>query len=120
MVYSPKVWAFGLCFCFSTMPAYAFSYFLPVILSGGGYDIKTSLLLSAPPYVFAGMYTATIATLSDKFRKRAVFICISSTVCFTGLFIMAYAGPLGVRYVRVSLPSWSRVARAILAASRVL
>ncbi|GJN92861.1 hypothetical protein Rhopal_005901-T1 [Rhodotorula paludigena] len=94
----PKVWAFGLCFCFSTMPAYAFSYFLPVILSGGGYDIKTSLLLSAPPYVFAGMYTATIATLSDKFRKRAVFICISSTVCFTGLFIMAYAGPLGVRY----------------------
>ncbi|GAA5999145.1 uncharacterized protein JCM10292_001622 [Rhodotorula paludigena] len=94
----PKVWAFGLCFCFSTMPAYAFSYFLPVILSGGGYDIKTSLLLSAPPYVFAGIYTATIATLSDKFRKRAVFICISSTVCFTGLFIMAYAGPLGVRY----------------------
>ncbi|GAA5903135.1 hypothetical protein JCM8208_000461 [Rhodotorula glutinis] len=93
-----KIWCFGLCFCFSTMPAYAFSYFLPVILSGGGYDVKTSLLLSAPPYVVAGFFTAMMAFLSDKFRKRALFIAISATVCLTGLFIMAYAGPLGVRY----------------------
>merc|ERR1712093_318658 len=47
------------------------SYFLPVILSGGGYDTKTSLLLSAPPYVVAGVYTAAMAYLSDKTRKRA-------------------------------------------------
>ncbi|GAA5940725.1 hypothetical protein JCM3775_004880 [Rhodotorula graminis] len=93
-----KIWCFGLCFCFSTMPAYAFSYFLPVILSGGGYDTKTSLLLSAPPYVLAGFFTAMMAFLSDKFRKRALFIGISSTVCFTGLFIMAYADKLGIRY----------------------
>merc|ERR1712169_143100 len=93
-----KIWCFGLCFCFSTMPAYAFSYFLPVILSGGGYDTKTSLLLSAPPYVVAGVYTAAMAYLSDKTRKRALFIAVSATVCLTGLFIMAYAGPLGVRY----------------------
>lgn len=74
--------------------------FLPVILSGGGYDVKTSLLLSAPPYVVAGFFTAMMAFLSDKFRKRALFIGISSTVCFTGLFIMAYADKLGIRYVR--------------------
>merc|ERR1711939_347723 len=64
-----KIWCFGLCFCFSTMPAYAFSYFLPAM-----------------------------AYLSDKTRKRALFIAVSATVCLTGLFIMAYAGPLGVRY----------------------
>ncbi|GAA6037418.1 hypothetical protein JCM8097_008561 [Rhodosporidiobolus ruineniae] len=93
-----KVWAFGLCFCFSTTPAYAFSFFLPVILAGGGYDTKTSLCLSAPPYVFAALYTAGSAILSDRYRKRALFISISATVCFTGLFIMAYAKPLGVRY----------------------
>ncbi|GAA6053960.1 hypothetical protein JCM3770_004642 [Rhodotorula araucariae] len=93
-----KVWAFGLCFCFSTMPSYAFAYFLPVILSGGGYTVKTSLLLSAPPYVFAGLWTAFMATLSDKTHKRALFIGTSSTVCFIGLFIMAYTKPLGVRY----------------------
>merc|ERR1712070_777672 len=59
---------------------------------------KTSLLLSAPPYVVASVYTAAMAYLSDKTRKRALFIAVSATVCLTGLFIMAYAGPLGVRY----------------------
>ncbi|GAA5872766.1 hypothetical protein JCM8547_006336 [Rhodosporidiobolus lusitaniae] len=93
-----KIWLFGLLFCCSTMPSYAFSYFLPVILAGGGYDTKTSLCLSAPPYVFAAIFTAVMATLSDKYRKRALFIGLSSTVCFTGLFIMAYAEQLGVRY----------------------
>ncbi|BGP18213.1 hypothetical protein JCM10213_007841 [Rhodosporidiobolus nylandii] len=93
-----KVWAFGMNFLCSTMPAYAFSYFLPVILAGGGYDTKTSLCLSAPPYVFAAIYTAVIGICADKFRQRALFICLSATVCFVGLFIMAYTDSLGVRY----------------------
>ncbi|GAA5825360.1 hypothetical protein JCM11251_006950 [Rhodosporidiobolus azoricus] len=93
-----KIWAFGLCFCFSTMPAYAFSYFLPVILAGGGYSTKLSLILSAPPYVFAAMWTAAMAIMSDKFRLRAPFICASATLCFIGLFILAYTEQLGVRY----------------------
>ncbi|GAA5881185.1 hypothetical protein JCM16303_004834 [Sporobolomyces ruberrimus] len=93
-----KLWAFGLIFCFSTMPAYAFSYFLPVILSGGGYDRKLSLCLSAPPYVFAAFFTFAMAVFSDKRKNRAVFIGFSAIVCLVGLVIMAYAKPLGVRY----------------------
>ena len=93
-----KLWAFGLIFCFSTMPAYAFSYFLPVILSGGGYSRELSLILSAPPYVAAAIFTFAMAVFSDKRKNRAIFIGLSATVCFTGLFIMAYAGTLGVRY----------------------
>ncbi|GAA6015269.1 hypothetical protein JCM11491_000993 [Sporobolomyces phaffii] len=93
-----KLWAFGLVFCFSTMPAYAFSYFLPVILSGGGYDRKLSLCLSAPPYVFAAIFTFTMAVFSDKRKNRAIFIAFSAIVCLIGLIIMAYAKPLGVRY----------------------
>ncbi|ORY76877.1 major facilitator superfamily domain-containing protein [Leucosporidium creatinivorum] len=93
-----KIWIFGLSFCFSTMPAYAFSYFLPVILAGGGYDTKTSLCLSAPPYVFAAIYTFCVAYGSDKTRMRGAFIVLSATVCMVGLFIMAFGGKLGVRY----------------------
>lgn len=93
-----KLWAFGLIFCFSTMPAYAFSYFLPVILSGGGYSRELSLILSAPPYVGAAIFTFAMAVFSDKRKNRAIFIGLSATVCFIGLFIMAYAGTLGVRY----------------------
>ncbi|GJN92860.1 hypothetical protein Rhopal_005900-T1 [Rhodotorula paludigena] len=85
----PKIWGFGICFGFSTMPTYAFGFFLPVILSGGGYDTKTSLLLSAPPYAAAGLYTAGIAYLSDKYRqlKRANNVlshskrAVSSAIC---------------------------------------
>lgn len=93
-----KLWAFGLIFLCSTMPAYAFSYFLPVILSGGGYDRKLSLCLSAPPYVFAAIYTFISAVVSDKRKNRAIPIAISAVVCTVGLVIMAYAKPLGVRY----------------------
>ncbi|CEQ40107.1 SPOSA6832_01691, partial [Sporobolomyces salmonicolor] len=70
------------------------AYFLPVILSGGGYDRKTSLLLSAPPYVVAAFYTFLMAYLSDKFRRRALFIGISAT----SLLIMCYGDIIGVRY----------------------
>ncbi|KAJ7114562.1 major facilitator superfamily transporter [Mycena crocata] len=93
-----RLWAYGLLYMASTMPAYAFSFFLPVILSGGGYTVATSLLLSAPPYVFAAIYTFAIAYASDKLRQRALFIAISALVCMTGLFIMAFGGKIGPRY----------------------
>ncbi|KDE08198.1 hypothetical protein MVLG_01677 [Microbotryum lychnidis-dioicae p1A1 Lamole] len=93
-----KLWVFGLCFCFSTMPAYAFSYFLPVILAGGGYSNELSLILSAPPYVFAALHTFAIAYGADKMRKRALFIAINAIVCTIGLIIMGWGGKIGVRY----------------------
>ncbi|BGP01810.1 Major facilitator superfamily domain-containing protein [Rhodotorula toruloides] len=93
-----KIWLFGLCFCFATTGSYAFAFFLPVILAGGGYDTKTSLLLSAPPYAAAAIYTAVVAHYSDKTRRRAPFIAGSAILCSVGLLILAYAKPLGVRY----------------------
>lgn len=45
----PKIWAMGLLFLCSTLPAYAFSYFLVIILAGFGYSSRDSQLLSAPP-----------------------------------------------------------------------
>lgn len=44
-----KIWAMGLLFLCSTLPAYAFSYFLVIILAGFGYSSRDSQLLSAPP-----------------------------------------------------------------------
>ena len=98
----PLIWCipqvFGLMFCFSTMPAYAFSYFLPVILAGGGYSTKLSLILSSPPYVFAAIYTFASAYGSDRTRQRAAFITANATICTIGLFVMAFGGRLPVRY----------------------
>jgi hypothetical protein len=78
--------------------SFRLSDFLPVILAGGGYDTKTSLCLSAPPYVFAAMYTFSVAYGSDKTRRRGAFVILNATVCMIGLFIMAFGGKLAVRY----------------------
>ncbi|KAK4046707.1 hypothetical protein OIV83_005910 [Microbotryomycetes sp. JL201] len=93
-----KLWVFGLCFCFTTMPAYAFSYFLPVILAGGGYSVVMSLCLSAPPYAFAAIYTYISALVADKYHMRAPVIIANCLVCTIGLFIMGFTKQLGVRY----------------------
>lgn len=93
-----RLWLFGFIFCCSTMPVYAFSYFLPVILKAGGFTTELSLSLSAPPYVAAGIYTFGIAYLSDRLRKRALFITINATVCLVGVVVMAFGGKVGVRY----------------------
>ncbi|KAL8276094.1 hypothetical protein RQP46_011509 [Phenoliferia psychrophenolica] len=93
-----KLWAFGLIFLSSTVPAYAFAYFLPVILGGGGYSVRLSLILSAPPYVGAFFWVLTSATLADKTKKRALWICVNCLVCLVGLIMMGWGGKLGVRY----------------------
>lgn len=74
------------------------AFFLPVILNGQGYSQELSLLLAAPPYVFAAIYTFILAVLSDKTRLRAPFIAVSCTVCIIGLSVAAYAPQAGVRY----------------------
>ncbi|POY70887.1 hypothetical protein BMF94_6064 [Rhodotorula taiwanensis] len=94
-----KLWAFGMCFMCSTAASYAFSYFLPVILSGAGYSTKMSLMLSAPPYVFGAVYTAVSAHFSDRYRQRALFIGGASLMCMIGLFLMAFVGPIAPRYL---------------------
>ncbi|KAK1922834.1 major facilitator superfamily domain-containing protein [Papiliotrema laurentii] len=93
-----KIWGFAYLFMSATTGSYAFAFFLPVILAGGGYSTETALLLSAPPYVFAAIYTFISAVLSDKTRLRAPFIAFSCLVCIVGLAILAYADKLGVRY----------------------
>jgi hypothetical protein len=72
--------------------------FLPVILQGGGYNVKESLLLSAPPYAAAAIYTAISAHFSDKTRQRALFIGGSALLCIVGLCILAFPEGLAVRY----------------------
>lgn len=49
----PLIWAFGLMFLASTVPAYAIAFFITIILKAMGFSTANSLLLTAPPGVFA-------------------------------------------------------------------
>ncbi|KAL8287131.1 hypothetical protein RQP46_003583 [Phenoliferia psychrophenolica] len=93
-----KLWAFGLIYASTTTPAYAFSYFLPIILAGGGFSYKLSLVLSAPPYVVAFFWVLTCAHIGDKTHKRALLLVINCCICIVGLILMGWGKLLAVRY----------------------
>lgn len=94
-----KLWVISLAHCFSTLPAYAFALFMPVILAGAGYSTTLSLILPGPPYVFAALYTFAVAYISDKTRLRAPFIAMNAACCLVGLIILAWGRLPGVRYM---------------------
>jgi len=85
-----RIWAYGLLFCMSTLPVYAFAYFLPLIFKGYGYSTALSQILSAPPYVAALIWGAIISALSDRTKHRGGFICLNA--------LMALAGTVGLGY----------------------
>lgn len=93
-----RLWAYASMFMSTTMPAYAFSYFLPVILLGMGYSPGAANALAAPPAIVA-MFTAFgFAWLGDKYRVRAPVIATQSILAIVGLMIVAYSTNNGARY----------------------
>ncbi|KAF9268568.1 MFS general substrate transporter [Marasmius fiardii PR-910] len=93
-----KVWIFGLMFLCATIPAYANGLFVTVILSGMGWGMKDSLLLSAPPYVFAAGTTFFFACFADRHRQRALYMGIQTVMTIVGFAITGFVGQPGLRY----------------------
>ncbi|CED84101.1 Permease of the major facilitator superfamily [Phaffia rhodozyma] len=96
-----KLWGFALMFMASTMPSYAFAYFLPVILTGMGYTVKESQLLTAPPYIVCAPYAMALAWLSDRTHNRSRVIIFQATCCLVGLLLVAYLKNNHARYFGV-------------------
>ncbi|KAH7345872.1 phthalate transporter-like protein [Pyrenochaeta sp. MPI-SDFR-AT-0127] len=98
-----KLWAYATLYMGTTMPVYAFSYFLPVILVGMGYTGGHANALSAPPSLVAAIVAFGFAWLGDKKRLRGPLIAIQSLIVVTGLMLVAYAKNNGVRYFGIFL-----------------
>ncbi|OCT49794.1 putative transporter [Cladophialophora carrionii] len=98
-----KLWAFALMFMSTTMPAYAFAYFTPVIVQGMGYTAGVANLLSAPPVVSAVGSALGFAWIGDKYHVRAPIIAAQSVIVIVGLMITAYHSSNGVRYFGIFL-----------------
>lgn len=82
----------------TTMPAYAFAYFTPVIVVGMGYTAGIANLLSAPPLLFAVPCTYAFSWIADKYRVRAPVIVAQALIVLIGLMLTAYHNNNGVRY----------------------
>ncbi|THV05149.1 MFS general substrate transporter [Dendrothele bispora CBS 962.96] len=93
-----KVWIYGIMYMCATIPAYAIGFFVTIILSGMGWDLEHSLLLSSCPYVFAAASVFIFARLSDRSQKRAYFISIQVLMTLVGFILTGFVGHSGWRY----------------------
>ncbi|WYZ44603.1 hypothetical protein EsH8_VII_001039 [Colletotrichum jinshuiense] len=90
-------WAFNL--MASTLPGYAYSYFLPIILRNGmGFSSTEAQLLSAPPYVLAAIVAFVSGWLGDKYKIRGPIIAVHQALTAVGMLITVYGKANGARY----------------------
>ncbi|TBU21809.1 MFS general substrate transporter [Dichomitus squalens] len=84
----PHVWMlFGIHFCL-IIPAYAFSLFLPTMITGLGFSSSKAQLLSVPPNAAGCLTTVVGGVLSDRFRARGPFILVGSLTALAGYCIL--------------------------------
>ncbi|KAG8626950.1 hypothetical protein KVT40_005895 [Elsinoe batatas] len=84
----PKCWLYGLVFHTLSLPLYTLSLFLPSIINALGYSAAQAQLLTIPPYAFATILCVTYALVSERYKKRAVFIIFSSSIAIIGYIIL--------------------------------
>ena len=84
----PKCWLYGLAFHTMSLPLYTLSLFLPTIIRDMGWTAAQSQLLTIPPYACATLFTIFWAILSERYKKRAIFIAITTTIAIIGYIIL--------------------------------
>lgn len=80
------------------MPLYAFSLFLPTIISELGYATTKAQLLTVPVYAAAAILTITIGYIADRTRQRALCNIVVSFLGITGFAMLLASERPGVKY----------------------
>lgn len=77
---------------------YAFSLFLPTIITGLGYTSTTANLLSVPPYAAAAIVTVLIGWIADRTKQRGLCNILISLVGIGGFSMLLGSATPGVQY----------------------
>lgn len=101
-----KMWLGMVIYMGCDMPLYAFSLFLPTIISNlaiaNGSPV-TSQLLTVPPYAAAAALTVTIGFIADRTRSRGMCNIIVSLLGIAGFSMLIASETAAVQYVGVFL-----------------
>ncbi|KAF7553561.1 hypothetical protein G7Z17_g3528 [Cylindrodendrum hubeiense] len=107
-------WAFNL--MASTLPGYAYSYFLPIILRDGmGYSSTQAQLLSAPPYILAAIMTFVSGWLGDRYKIRGPVIAIHQALTAASIGFLQFCVPGVLTFQANNITSHSK--RAVASAT---
>jgi MFS family permease len=97
-----KVWLLALIVVTKTS-AGAVTSFIPTLVRTFGYDKVVTLLLVAPPYLFAAMMALAVSFSSDRFSERSAHIMAPIAFAMAGYLLAASTMILGLRYLSLFL-----------------
>ncbi|TVY17169.1 putative transporter [Lachnellula arida] len=98
-----KMWLGMIIYMGCDMPLYAFSLFLPSIISELGYSSVKAQLLSVPPYAAAAILTVAIGYIADRTKQRGLCNISVSLLGIAGFSMLLGSQKAGVKYAAVFL-----------------
>jgi len=98
-----KIWVFAIMYQGGLMPVYSFSLFSPTLTANLGYSAARAQLLSVPAYVLAAICTIVAGYLSDRFKKRGVFVLFFSALGALGFLLLISNDVPGVNFLGLFL-----------------
>jgi len=93
-----KTYLYALIYMGADMPLYAFSLFLPSIISQLGYSSIRAQLLSVPPYAAAAILTVVIGYIADRTKQRGLCNILTSLLAIAGFAMLLSGKSAGVSY----------------------
>ncbi|CZR65616.1 related to nicotinamide mononucleotide permease [Phialocephala subalpina] len=93
----PKVWLLALAY-HTTIMGLSFSYFFPTITQALGYTKVKTLLLTAPPWIWALFVSIPNAIHADKTGERFFHYAWPAAACCIGFIISIASHNTGARY----------------------
>lgn len=77
------------------------SVFMPAILNDLGWANTKAQLLTVPPYVAACLIAIAIAYVSDKTRRRGIYLAVFSLAAITGFALLRWHDGANIRYMAI-------------------
>ncbi|KAG2159178.1 major facilitator superfamily domain-containing protein [Suillus bovinus] len=108
-----KVWWFSVASIIDCM-ALSFVIYFPTIVATMGYDMTTTLLLAAPPWVLSAVGAFFLSRYSDSTRKRCIYIFASNAFAALGFIISICTMNMVARYVSLFLMAQIAAGQIIL------
>ncbi|GJN93243.1 hypothetical protein Rhopal_006290-T1 [Rhodotorula paludigena] len=97
-----KLWALAVITACKTT-ASAFTQFMPTVIQTFKFNRINTLLLTAPPYIVAAIFSLILSRLSDRKPERCFHFCIPLMFGMLGFIIAAATTNIAARYFSIFL-----------------
>jgi len=93
-----RTWVYATMYLSIAQPFYSLSLFLPSIIAALGFKGPQANALSTPPYVLGFITTLGLCWLSDRMKRRGIFIIGVMSLTIVGYIILIVQNKAGVSY----------------------